>query len=160
MRLVPLAAALVAFALPAGRHSHPALAGTWVLDASKSTTDGPIPLPGAETDVVTEHGDTIDVDIRSTTDVGELAIKRHFVVDGKAWPNLMSYQGTDMQLSSILTWKGSVLGIETTTDYQGTPVEQSETWTASPDGKVMTMVVTTNLNGAYFATLTKVFNKQ
>jgi len=160
MRLVPLAAALLAVALPAAGQSHPSLAGTWVLDASKSTVDGPIPLPSAETDIVTQRGDTIDVDVKSTTDVGEIAIKRTFAVDGKAWPNVMTYQGTDMQLSSVLVWKEAVLSIETTTDFQGTPVEQSETWTPSADGKTLTVMVTTNVSGAYFASVTKVYNKK
>jgi hypothetical protein len=160
MRLLPLAAALAAVALPVAAQSHPSLGGTWVLDLARSSADGPVPLPMAETSAIAQHGDTIDVDQKGTNETGDVAIKRTFAVDGKAWPNLMNYQGTDMQLSSVLAWKEAVLSIETTTDYQGTPVQQSETWTPSADGKTLTVMVTTNIDGAYFASMTKVYSKK
>ena len=72
----------------------------------------------------------------------------------------MTYQGTQLTLSSVLKWNGAVLSIATTTDFGGTMVQQSETWTLAADGKTLTAATTTNVAGAYYAAQTLVFNRK
>ena len=158
-RWIPVLA-LVLFAAPLHAQTHPELTGTWVLDPAKTLMDGQIPAPSSATYTITQHGDTITVDQRTTTEMGPVATKKVWAADGKAWSNTMSYNGNDMQLSSVLSWTASVLTVQTTTDVQGTPVQQSETWTPSSDGKVLTIVGTTYVDGTYYASVTMVFNKK
>jgi hypothetical protein len=154
------AVALVILAMPLQAQSHPDLSGTWVLDPAKTTVDGQIPAPAAASYTITVHGDTMTVDQQTTTEVGPVAMKKIWAADGKAWSNVMTYAGNDLQLSSVLSWKENVLNVQTSTDVQGTPVQQVETWTPSSDGKMLTIVITTNVDGAYYAAMTLVFNKK
>jgi hypothetical protein len=154
------ATALILVAMPLRAQSHPDLTGTWILDPAKTSVDGQIPAPASATYTITMHGDTMTVDQQTTNEMGAMATKKVWAADGKAWPSVMTYGGNDMQLSSVLTWKENVLNVQTTTDYQGTPVQQSETWTPSSDGKMLTVGVTTNVDGSYFAAMTMVFNKK
>jgi hypothetical protein len=140
--------------------THPDLVGTWILDASKSTVDGPIPAPTAATYVVGQHGDTITLSAKQTDANGEVALDRIVATDGYRWNNTMVYQGTRMALSSEAKWNGAVLSIQTTSDFNGTPVQQSETWTLSADGKTLTTATTTNINGTYYASTSLVFMKK
>lgn len=160
-RSLVLAAALLALTSPvAAQGGHADFTGTWVLDASKSVIDGSMAAPASATYVVVQTGDSIAVDQRVTGDQGEMTLKKVWRVDGKTWTNYMSYQGTDMTLSSVLKWNGAVLAIHTTTDFQGTPVTQDETWTLAADGKTLTHATTTNVNETYFAAVTLVFSKK
>ena len=160
-RRLSLAAILVSLASPlSGQAAHPDLTGTWVLDASKTVVDGPMMAPPAATYVVVQVGDSIAVEQKFSSGAGEQVVKKVWRVDGKAWANPFNYQGVDMVLSSTLRWDGAVLAIHTTTDFQGTPVEQTETWTLSSDGKTLTQSTTTYANADYYAQVTLVFGKQ
>ena len=139
---------------------HPDLTGTWVLDAAKTVVDGPVPAPSAATYVVGGHGDSITVNIKVSDVTGDMTLTRLYATDGYAWTNYMTYQGTQLTLSSVLKWNGAVLSIVTTTDFGGTPVQQSETWTLGVDGKTLTAATTTNVAGEYYAAQTLVFNKK
>jgi hypothetical protein len=139
---------------------HPDLTGTWILDASKSTADGPIPAPTAATYTVGQHGDTITLSAKQTDANGEAALNRIVATDGYRWNNAMVYQGTRMDLSTEAKWDGAVLSMQTTSDFNGTPVQQSETWTVSADGKTLTTATTTNVGGTYFASNSLVFTKK
>jgi hypothetical protein len=161
IRYLSLGTFFVALAGPlAGQAAHPDLSGTWVLDASKTVVDGPIPAPPAASYVVVQVGDSFAVDQKMTTDMGEAAVRKVWRVDGKAWANKISYGGVEMELSSTLSWIGPVLAIHTTSSYQGTPVDQGETWTLGPDGKTLTQSTTTKVNGDYYASVTLVFTKK
>jgi opacity protein-like surface antigen len=160
-RLFVLATAFVALVSPmAAQAAHPDFSGTWVLDATKTEIDGQIPAPAAATYTVVQHGDSIAVDQKSSSEQGEMALRKVWRVDGQAWVNTMTYQGTDMTLRSVLRWDGAVLLIHTTSDFAGTPVEQSESWTLAADGKTLTQRTTTSANGEYYASMTLVFSKK
>lgn len=160
-RSLVLVAALLALGSPlAAQTTHPDFTGTWVLDATKTLTDGPLPAPSGATQIVVQHGDSMTVDQKSSSEQGEMAMKKVWKVDGQAWANAMTYQGTAMSLSSVLRWNGAELVIRTTMDFSGTPVEQNESWTLAADGKTMTVTTTTNVNGAYYASVTMVFTRK
>lgn len=139
--------------------SRPDFSGSWVLDAAKSGATGNMAPPTAGTQTVVQKGDTISTESQTAGDAG-MALKRYYVVDGKAYKNGLSYQGTDMVLSSTLSWGTGALKIQTVTDYAGTPVEQAEVWTLTDGGKTLTQSTTTSVNGEVWATLTLVFNKK
>ena len=161
-RYLLFAAALLALASPlSGQAPHPDFTGTWVLDSSRTQADGPLPAPVAATYVVAQVGDSMAVGQRLTTVMGEQAEQRKvWKVDGKAWANSIMYAGTEVVLYSTLRWDGGVLAIHTTAEYQGSGVEQVETWTLSGDGRTLTQATTTNVNGDYYASVTLVFGKR
>jgi len=162
MRL-PLLALLLAAPLAAQgtvKASHPDLTGVWVLDPAKNVVDGPLQGPSAATYTVGMHGDSITVDMKYTAPDGEMQMKKLWATDGYTWINYMKYQGTDLTLNSVIKWNGPVLAIQTTTDFGGTPVTQAETWTLGAEGKTLTIVTVTSVNGAAYASVTTVFNKK
>jgi len=141
--------------------AHPNLSGTWVLDAAKSTVDGPLPPPTSATYVVGTHGDSITVHVTEVdAAAGAVTLDRLVATDGYSWTNYMTYAGNQLTLNVVAKWNGAVLSLTTNTDVSGSPVLQTETWTVSADGKVLTQNVTTNVAGAYFAAQTLVFNKK
>ena len=156
-------ASLILLAAPLAAQTpaaHPDLSGTWVLDASKNVVDGQLPAPTAATYVVGQHGDSITVDMKYTDVTGDMQLKKLWATDGYNWINFMTYQGTEMKLSSVAKWNGPVLAIQTASDFAGTPVTQNDTWTVDAEKKTLTVVTTTNVNGTYFAQVTLVFNKK
>jgi hypothetical protein len=159
-RRLLLAALVILPGALAAQARHADLAGTWILDASKSTVDGPIPPATAATYVVGQHGDTITVSAKLTDANGETTLDRTVATDGYRWNNSMTYQGTRMALSSEAKWDGAVLTVQTTSDFNGTPVQQTETWTLSADGKTLTTATTTNVGGAYYASNSLVFTRK
>jgi hypothetical protein len=161
MRHLILALLAAPLAAQTAAPAHPDLAGTWVLDASKSTVDGPLPLPTAATYVVGMHGDSITVAVKSTDPMaGDVTLNRLLATDGYSWTNYMSYQGTQMTLNSVAKWNGAVLAVATNSDFAGTAVVQNETWTLGADGKTLSIATTTNVAGAYFAAQTLVFTRK
>ena len=152
---------LLALASPlAAQARHPDFSGTWTLDAMKSSAEGNLPVPSAATYVVRQVGDSIAVDETTSDGNGDVTAKKVWRVDGKSWTNYMTYQGTSMTLNSVLSWSDAVLNVRTTSDFQGTPVEQVESWSLSADGKVLTHRVSTTVNGEVFATLNMVLVKK
>lgn len=154
--------ALLAFAAPltAQTAAHPNFSGTWVLDASKTLVSGQMPAPATATYLVVQRGDSISADMTQGSEMGEMTVKKVYGVDGKEWQNSLDYQGTAMTLSSVLKWTGTVLSIHTNSNFQGTPVEQNETWTLGEGGKTFSQRVTTMVNGEEWAATTLVFNKK
>ena len=139
---------------------HPEFSGVWIVDPDKSSATGSMNAPTSGGWIVVHHGDSLTVDTHGSSGGTDYEAHRFFLVDGKAWSNALNYGGYDMQLSSVLGWKEKVLQIHTTSDYQGTPVEQNETWTLSADGKVLTQTLQTLVNGAEYAAMTVVLNKK
>lgn len=153
--------AVAVFAMPGSlAGQHPDFSGTWTIDATKSSASGQMAVPSSGMATITQKSDTITVDSRSSSEAGELVLKKYYVVDGKSYKNAMTYAGTDMALSSTLSWNGAALKIHTVTDYNGTPVEQDEVWSLSADGKSMTQTTTTSVQGAEWAVLTLVYVKK
>ena len=151
------------FAAPLSAQSvaaHSDFTGTWVMDASKTAVSGAMPAPSGGGCVITQHGDSITIEMTQRSEQGEITTKRVLGVDGKEWKNSLTYQGTPMGLSSVLMWNGAVLNIQTNSDFQGTPVEQNETWTLSADATTFTQRMSTIVNGEEWAAVTLVFNKK
>jgi hypothetical protein len=154
-------ALLLALASPlAAQATHPDFSGTWVLDGSKTVIDGQMEAPSAVTYVVVQVGDSLSVDQKINGAFGEQALKKVWKVDGKPWANNFEYGGVPMVLSTTLRWNGAVLAMHTTSDYQGTAIDQTETWTMGPDGKTLTDSTTTNVNGDYYSAVTLVLAKK
>ena len=164
MRIRSVVAALVLVAVVGTRASaqaHPDFSGTWVLDASKTVVDGQLGAPTSATYTIRVHGDSIISDrVAETAETG--TIKSHLVwgTDGKIWKNTVAVNGTDTEVSSVLSWQGDKLVVKTTLTVQETPVEQLDQWSVSSDGKTMTMQRSISAMGQEIGSSTLFFTKK
>ena len=164
MRIRSVVASLVLVALAgtaAGAQAHPDFSGTWILDASKTVVDGQLGAPTSATYTIRVHGDSIISDrVAETAETG--TIKTHLVwgTDGKAWKNTIPVNGTDTEISSVLSWQGDKLVVKTTLTVQEMAVDQLDQWSMSSDGKTMTMQRSISAMGQEIGTSTLSFNKK
>jgi hypothetical protein len=155
-------ALLAAVAAPlAAQSHHPSLAGTWVLDASKTVDNTGAPVPEAMTRTFVQHGDTLLVDIDVTSSTGEVQ-HSHMVwgMDGKPWHNALAVAGNTADIASVLTWQDSVLVITSNLSVGGSDVTMVDRWTVAPDGKSATAVRAISQDGTDVGTISFVFNKK
>ncbi len=150
-RSITTAAAIYGFAVPAAHAqaaaAHPSFAGTWTMDAAKSTSSGT--LPSAASWVMFQHGDTLIAD-RSVTSEEMGEVKSHVVVglDGKAWKNTVNLPGIgEIETSTVATWDKAALVMVAGGNIQGTDFVQTDRWTLSADGKTLTSVRTVTVEG-------------
>ena len=165
MRTRSVVASLLCLALAGSRAgaqaTPPDFSGTWVLDASKTVSDGQLGVPTSATYTIRVHGDSIISDrVAEAPEVG--IIKSHIVwgTDGKAWKNTVPVNGSDTEISSVLSWLGDKLMVKTTLTIQETPVEQLDQWSMSADGKTMTMQRSISAMGQEIGSSTLTFNKK
>jgi hypothetical protein len=137
--------------------AEPDFTGTWVLDTEKSTMGsgrsgaGKLPMQKV-TVVIKQTGTTLSIE-RKTADRTETAV---FKLDGTETVNKLP-SGNDIKSTS--DWVGSTLVTKSTMVLEGTTVQATDVRSLSPDGKVMTIQVTSQTpNGE--AKSTVVYNKQ
>ena len=111
----------------------PDFSGTWKLDIEKSVF-GPLPPPAAMTRTISQKGSEITVEQAMTGP--DMNITFRYSTDGKETAN--SFMGTDFK--SKTEWDGKVLVIHN--DFgAGSPVNSTDRWTLSEDGKTYTDVL-------------------
>jgi hypothetical protein len=162
-RSITTAAAIYGFAAPAVHAQaavRPNFSGTWVMDGAKSQSSAT--LPAATTWTIAQHGDTLIVDRDVTLEeVG--AIKSHVLMgmDGKAWKNTVPQPGLgDIETSTVVTFDKGVLVLVATGNIQGTDFVQTDHWSLSSDGKVLTSVRSVTVEGQEVQSATFVFTKK
>jgi hypothetical protein len=120
----------------------PNFSGTWKLDVNKSDF-GPVPGPTSQTEVISQNGDTITINVTAVTDEGkQYTIK--FVADGKevsvSPDSAAAHPAPEVTMQSVSTsWDGPVLVVNQKLTYGGDPVTGSSRYSLSPDGKVLTV---------------------
>jgi hypothetical protein len=132
MRIVTLAfvATSVAFA------ATPNLTADWKLNTSKSDF-GQFPAPSSMTQKVTHAEPKLTVDVKQTSDRGEVNFTASYTTDGKECTN-KGFGGSDVK--SVVKWDGETLNIETKGTFGDNAFTMKDKWTLSADGKVLTIL--------------------
>ena len=135
-RFATLALTLGSLAMPLAAQSRPDFTGKWTLDPKGS--EGTM-LPTAMTVVVTQDAKTLKVENTATMAMGEQKMESKstltYNLDGSIAKNLLTTQGTSLELSSTGAWDGRTLVITTKADLPGGKLNQIDHWTMAPDGK-------------------------
>ena len=136
--LTALVAAMV-IPFPARAQSKPDFSGTWTLDTAKSD-----PPPQGRGGGGGMGGGTLTIKQTGT----ELAVTSEgrqgpqtmtYKLDGSPSSNEVMGRGGAQTVKSTAKWEGSSLVIETTRDFNGTPITTKEVRTLSAGGKEMTI---------------------
>jgi hypothetical protein len=129
--------ALVVTGLAAGAvaDDKPDFSGKWKMDVAKSDF-GPMPAPESQTSVI----DHKDPKLKVTATVkggpqGDRTSESNYTTDGKEVTNK---QG-EVEIKTVGSWDGKNLVLKSKLEFQGTPVEITETWTLAEGGKQMTI---------------------
>lgn len=129
-RFINVLFAIVSLAMAADK---PDFSGKWKLDVDKSVF-GPIPPPAAMTRTISLKDSEITVEQAMTGP--DMNITFRYSIDGKETAN--SFMGADFK--SKTEWDGKVLVIHN--DFgAGSPVNSTDRWTLSDDGKTYTDVL-------------------
>ncbi len=137
MKRIVFVAALLVFSITqyAWALGTPDFSGTWTLDSvqNMSSASGPGNFAkGKVTITIKQTKTTFSVD-RKAGDRIETAVHK---LDGTESINKLP---SGKEKKSTSSWVGSTLVIKSTTDMGGTTVASTETFSLSPDGKVMTI---------------------
>lgn len=136
--------------------SHPDLSGTWNLDIAKSNF-GQGQAPTSEVDTITESGDSMKVVAAQKGGMmGDMNTTETFTTDGQ--PSSWDGMG-GAKVNGTARWDGDKLVVNAKTDFQGSPVTISDTYSLSPDGKTLTSVAHIGSSMGNFDT-TEVYDKQ
>jgi hypothetical protein len=96
-------------------------------------------MPVAMTVVVTQNAKTLKVENTSTVAIGEAKTEQKstltYYLDGSIAKNLLTAQGSSLELASTGAWDGKTLVITTTADLPSGKLNQIDHWTMAPDGK-------------------------
>ena len=80
----------------------------------------------------------------TTTQAGET--KTVYNLDGSESKNPLTMQGNTIERVSKAKWDGAKLVITTTTNFQGTPIETTQTWSLDASGGLV-IESTSNIGG-------------
>jgi hypothetical protein len=151
-KFLAISLAVAALALPSLAQSSN-LNGTWKLNPSKSTF-GQFPPPTSETDTLTVSGNEFKQEYTSVTARGEQKGLRSCTVDGKEVT--LTPDDTRVQLGAIkltkmqCSWEGKAVVFLETVDFNGGVLTDKLAFSASDDGKTMTMnshIASATING-------------
>jgi hypothetical protein len=131
-RLVAVFAILMLAALPALAKAN--FSGDWKLNVSKSEF-GQMPAPSSMVQKMTHDEPNLKVSVKQTSDMGEFAFDSSYTTDGKESTNTIM----DNPSKSVVTWDGDTLLIETKGKFGDSEFKMNDKWTASADGKVLTI---------------------
>jgi len=144
MKRVLLLAATMAVILPFAAHAQgkPDFSGTWTLDTAKSD-----PPPqgrgggggGAGSVTIKQTGTELAVTSEGRQGPQTMTYK----LDGSESSNQVMGRGGAQTVKSTAKWDGSTLIIETTRDFQGTPITTKEVRRLDNGGKEMVVESTT-----------------
>jgi hypothetical protein len=137
MRFLVLAPALAVLAISSARAQapdvHPDFTGVWVMDTAKTPPGGM--MPAAMTYTIEQRGDTIKIKRDTKSKRGDFISSMVYGMDGQPWKNSTIQAGTQVDVSSILTWEGSTLVITSTLNAGGQVMHQVEKWSLDASGK-------------------------
>ena len=158
MRLIPmrflvvapaLAVLAISSALAQAPAVHPDFTGVWVMETAKSP--GPM-IPLAMTYAIEQRGDTIRIQRDTKSKRGDFSASLVYGTDGKPWKNSVTEGGTQVEVSSVLTWEGSTLIITSTLNASGQEIHQVEKWSLDASGKTLAADRSVEAMGQQFAT--------
>ena len=114
---------------------HPNFAGSWKMNAEK-TDFGPLPKPMQYDRKIDYKDPVIRMSVHQVSAQGERTVDLNLRTDGKETTNT-SPTG---EAKTVAQWNGRDLNLITTRQMEGGAVVSRETWTLSPDGKVLTSI--------------------
>jgi hypothetical protein len=126
--------AVAAFSTLAMAADKPNFSGEWSLDVDKSNL-GPMGGPVSMTQKI-DHADPDMTVTRSTAGgpQGDQTVTLKYSTDGKETTN----QLMGGPVKTIASWEGSALVVKMSADVNGQPIQITDHFTLSDDGKVMT----------------------
>ena len=146
---------------PAQAPAHPDLSGVWVMDSSKTVVAGQLGAPTSASSTIVQHGDSLTIDRETTAEMtGPVKTRTVWVVDGKPWKNTAPINGTDVEVTSVLSWDNGVLVIRSALNVMGSDVDLLDRWTMSADGRVLVMVRTGSVGAQDLGSTTLTFVKK
>ena len=153
-------AVLISFiAAPAwAQGAKPDFTGKWSLDAAKSDF-GQMPAPDSIVQDIEHKEPNLKVTTSIKSAAGDTTNTRTFSTDGKESTNKLSMMGTEQAVKTTAKWEGQSLVVVASFDAQGATVQLNDTWTLSPDGKVLTIGRVAKTPQGDFTTKT-VYSKQ
>ena len=136
----------------------PNFSGTWQLDTAKSEF-GPMPPPTTMVTIVDHKDPKVVIKSTQKSDQGDVVNERTITTDGKPNINKLKTNMGDQDVTSTTNWSGSQLVTEFKMEINGTGLEFRDTYSLSPDGRVMTVVRDIKSEQGPL-TMKMVFNKQ
>ena len=136
----------------------PNFSGTWQLDPAKSEF-GPMPPPTSMVTTIEHKDPKVVIKSAQKSDQGDVVNERTITTDGKPNINKLKTQMGDQDVTSTTNWSGNQLVTEFKMEINGTGLEFRDTYSLSPDGKMLT--VTRDIKSEQGPLAMKmVFNKQ
>jgi hypothetical protein len=152
---IAVSASLAAQA-PAPAATRPDFAGTWNLDPKNSAGVG---VPKAMTLRIANDAKVMTFARVATMPTGgEQRSTLMVKLDGSPTKNTIGTQGLTFDLDLAASWDGPTLVVKTTAQIGGQPLEQTDRWSVSPDGK--TLHLDTSVTAPQAATAKLTFTKQ
>lgn len=145
---------LAAFAmtfLAAQAYAAPNFSGVWKLNLAKSEF-GPVPAPEVVTRTINHNDPVLQISTYQKGSAGEATSELKYTTDGKQVENKTS--------KGAAKWDGDKLVIDSERDFQGAALKIHDVWTASADGKVLTVNTHLAVPGQGEFDITWVFDKQ
>ena len=136
----------------------PDFTGKWNLDAAKSDF-GAMPAPASIVHDVEHKEPNLKITTTQKSEAGESTNTRTFSTDGKDSTNKITMMGAEYPVTTSAKWDGQSLAVTASFDAQGATVQLNDTWTLSPDGKVLTITRIAKTPQGDFTTKS-VYNKQ
>lgn len=133
--------AAAALAVSSLAQQTPDLSGTWKLNIEKSDF-GPMPIPVSRTDVIEQHGSSVKQSVVSEGQNGKREYALTFTDDGKETkfaPDAGPQVGRATLQSISAAWQGRTLVVKEVLDFQGNDVAETDIYSLSPDGNVLTI---------------------
>jgi hypothetical protein len=143
---------------PAWPQAKPDYSGKWNLDATKSDF-GAMPAPTSIVHDIEHKEPNVKITTTQKSEGGDTTNTRTFSTDGKDSTNKITMMGTEYPVKTSAKWDGQSLLVSSSFDAQGATVQLNDTWTLSPDGKVLTIARVAKTPQGDFTTKS-VYNKQ
>ena len=131
MKWLMMTTAIAALAIATAASAKPNFSGTWRLNKAKSNY-GPVSAPNRMERKIVHEDPTLKMMIIQANDEGERTLEQVYRTDGSESVNKVGSR----EVTSIAKWDGQVLVISS----ERGDFAQSERWTLSEDGKVLTLV--------------------
>lgn len=126
---------LTLFILTLNAADHPNFSGSWKMNADRSDF-GPLPKPTQYDRKIDYKDPVIRMSVHQVSTQGERTVDLNLRTDGKETTNT-SATG---EAKTVAQWNGRDLNLITTREMEGGNVISRETWTLSPDGKILTSI--------------------
>jgi hypothetical protein len=123
--------AIAVFAIATAAPAKPNFSGTWRLNQVKSHY-GPVSAPKKMERKIVHQDPMLKMTIVQANDDGERTLEQEYKTDGSASVNKVG----NREVTSTARWDGQVLVISS----ERGDLAQSERWTLSEDGQVLTLV--------------------